>query len=94
MIELTLSGQNRRPPVFVAQVGVAIGGADEHALARLDHFHAAVAGAVALLLAGDEALEQRRFSPPHGVHFGDFDQPFPPKELRDILAVGHVRQRV
>ena len=43
---------------LVAQVGVAIGGADEDALPRLDNFLTAVARSIALLLPRNEGLEQ------------------------------------
>ena len=78
-IDINIAGLDRPEPAatgFVTQISFAIGGADEHALARLDYFHAAIARPVAFDRAGDESLEQRRLGAAHGVHFGNFDQPF------------------
>src|SRR5262245_53381871 len=53
---------------LVAQIVVLVCGANEDALARLDHLLTAVARPVALGLTRDEALEQRGFDLAHGVH--------------------------
>jgi DNA-binding XRE family transcriptional regulator len=45
---------------LVAQIAVAIGGADKDALPWLDHLLATEARAIPLLLASDERLEERR----------------------------------
>ena len=79
---------------LVAQVGVLVGGADEDALARLDHLEPAVARPVALDRAGDEGSSAARLGLAHGVHLGDLDQPFAAQVLRDVLAGGDVGQVV
>jgi hypothetical protein len=61
---------------FVAQVGVAVGGTDKDALARLNNFPAAVAWPVAFNAPRNEILEQCCLGAIHGVHFGDFNEPF------------------
>ena len=71
---------------LVAQVGVLVGGADEDALARLDHLLAAVARPVALDRAGDEGLQRRRLGLVERGHLGDLDQPLAAQVLRDVLA--------
>ena len=62
--EVDVAGLDRPEPAaagFVAQIGALVGGADEAALPRLDHFMAAVGRPIAFGLPGDESLEQRRF---------------------------------
>src|SRR5205809_749085 len=56
------------PTSLVAQIRVPVGCADEDALPWLDHFLAAVTWAIALHLAADEGLEQRRLGTRHCVH--------------------------
>ena len=82
------------PAGLVAQVGGLVRGADEDALARLDHLLAAVARPVAFGRAGDEGLEQRGLGAAHGVHLGDLDQPLAAQVLRDVLAFADVGQAI
>src|SRR5262249_8087801 len=63
-----LIGQYRRPPVSSRRYVSVVGCADEDTLPWLDHFLAAVTWAIALDLAADEGLDQRRLGTRHCVH--------------------------
>lgn len=66
------------PAAFIAQIRVAVGGADKDALARFNNLLASVAWAVTFGGASDKCFQQRRLGTVHGVHFGNFDKPFAP----------------
>ena len=89
-----LTGQNRRPPLSIAQIGFPVGRTDEQALPRLGDFQAAVAWPRFFDLAGNKTFQQRGFSAAHGVHFADFDQPLAAQMLAYVLATADVRQGV
>ena len=79
---------------FVAQIGLLVGGADEAALPRLDHFVAAIAWPVAFGLAGDEGFQQRRFPTATWPRVRRSRSATCRQVLANVLAAGNVGQVV